>query len=194
VSASRDARIAASLVGLRSPLARIELTAGQLARSAETPGARALARAISVAVCEVDRGLDVALGALSGAAPPPPADCRRVLEAVWPRLASVLRARGVAASLAVPETAVSGDAEAVRRAAVALVGDGVARAEPGAHLALCLCDEGERYGVRLEGAPGSPQDAAFARARALALTLRAELEVEAAAGSAVLWLSREPRA
>jgi hypothetical protein len=192
VSASRNARIAASLVGLRSPLARIELTAGQLARSAETPGARSLARAISVAVGEVDRGLDVALGALGGAPPPPPADCRSALEAAWPRLATVLRARGVAARLAVPETVVSGDAEAVRRAAVALVGDAVARAD--ARLSLCLCDEGGRYGVKLEGAPELGQDAAFPRARALALALQAELEVEAATGSAVLWLSREPQA
>ena len=43
MSGTRDARIAASLVDLRSPLARIELSAGQLARAAETPGIRASA-------------------------------------------------------------------------------------------------------------------------------------------------------
>ena len=190
MSGTRDARIAASLVGLRSPLARIELTAGQLARFAETPGARSLARAISVAVGELDQGLDVALRALSGAPAPPTADCGRALETAWPRLATLLRARGVTASLSVPETAVMGDAEAVRRAAVALVGDGVALAESGAHLSLGLCDDGARYGVELEGAPAGLGDAGFARARALALSLQAELEVEDGAGSAILWLSR----
>ena len=194
MSGTRDARIAASLVDLRSPLARIELSAGQLARAAETPGARSLARAISAAVGELDRGLDVALRALCGGAASPPSDCRPGLEAIWPRLATVLRARGVEARLALPGSPVPGDAEAVRRAAVALVGDGVAQAESGARLVLGLCDEGARYGVTLEAASASGRDAAFARSRALALTVRAELEVESGPGRAILWLTRAARA
>ena len=147
-----------------------------------------------VLIGELDRGLDVALRALCGAAASPPSDCRPALEAIWPRLATVLHARGVAATLAVPGSAVPGDAEAVRRAAVALVGDGVAQAEPGARLVLRLCDEGARYGVTLEAASAAGRDAAFARSRALALSVRAELEVESGTGRAVLWLSRAPQA
>lgn len=186
----RDARIAASVVGLRSPLARIELAAGQLARDAATPSARDLAGRVSAAVSEIDSHIGRVLGFLAAGPSRPCADCRSDLETVWARLAPVLRARGLAARLELPETPVPGDAESVRRAAVALVRDALADARAGDSLTVALRDEGPRYGVALEAAPRGSLASEPRFARGAAGALAARLEHEPDAGRTILWIGR----
>ncbi len=191
MSDARNGRIAAGLVGLRSPLGCIELAADELRRDGATPGARALAERIAGAVAEVDAGLDGALRALlgagAGATRAADPDCRGALARAWSRFGPALEALGVETTLRLPETPLPGDAEALRRSAVALVRDALAAGIAGRGLTLSLDDEGARYGVGLLG----PDPCAFESARALALRLGAELEPTPSGQGATLWLRRE---
>ncbi len=111
---------------LRGALARVELAASQLARDVATPRARALLRSISVAVADLDRGL-AALAASPGrgAQPrcPEAVPVAPLLTTIVERLRPALAARGLhlEAAVAEAETALAGEPQALRRAALLLL-------------------------------------------------------------------------
>lgn len=142
---------AALSLEMRSPLARIELLASQLAREGATPRARSLACAISEAVGEIDlliaRSLE--LLAPSAWAPPGEADLRPVLSAVRERLAPALAARGLRWLDQPSPDAVVGDPSLAREALVNLLREAAARAGNPAELELTLRGDAEGYGFHL---------------------------------------------
>lgn len=175
---------------LRGALARVELAASQLGREAATPHARTLLRSISLAVAELDRGLTALTAALARDALPRRADpgpVSPVLASLVERLAPALAARGLRleATLEVGDASLSGDPQAVRRAALLLlrcVADGLGA---GGRLALAAArapDDGALVlsvvaaGPVRDGANDGPPRAAL---RALVAAERASLEHEA---------------
>ena len=193
--ASRDARLAAGLVALRSPLACIALGADQLLRDAATPAARSLAETFGAAVAEIDAGLDGVLRGLLGSDLDPAfalsPDCRGAIAASWERLAPLLQGCGVTAELCLPDAPVPGDAGRLRRLATALVRD--ALASPRFELRLWDREAGE-YGLEIAGLTA---DVDFQAARRLAAELGATCEeprADAVAGGVRFALAREPGA
>jgi len=119
---------AALVLSLRGPLARIELLAGRLVRSAPSPAEREIGEAISCAVAELDGIVGQVLALF---APPPEVAAAQgpvgpVLDEVVERLAPALAARGLACTRdRRGDGALVGLARA-RRAAIELL-DGVSR-------------------------------------------------------------------
>lgn len=139
-------------LGMRAPLARIELAASRLAREARTPGGRALAASISESVAELDEsiGRSLALLARETEAAPAADDLRAVLADLHRRLSPALEARGVQWAQPTPEALeVRGDAALVRRLAVMLVREGAGRAGAGGAIGLSVRGDAEGYGVEL---------------------------------------------
>lgn len=196
---------AALAVEMRTPLARIELAASQLAREATTPLSHDLASSISEAV----RDLDALIGRALGLLLPSGSDARHeplvpVLEEVQQRLGAVLGARGVRLELA-PHLDVRGDADRARRGALLLLRAGAPVVGDGGTLRIGLAADGARWGLALELAPGRAAAGdvtpLLEAARHFVLSSRGELEPlpEPEAGAAGdtpirglrLWLGEE---
>jgi len=151
---ARDAHLVDLIVGLRTPLLRVELAATQLARGATTPVSSDLAAGISEAVSRLDARIDEALRVL--AEPPRPTaedvDCRRVVDALRARMQPVLRARSVewSSEPTSDEPPVLGDGEECGSGALTLLVAGLELAGPGGRLSLGVVgDDDARCGVRL---------------------------------------------
>ncbi len=165
----RDALAAALTADMRTPLARVELAATQLARDATTPADRELAAGISDAVAEIDQMIHRALEILLPREPDPTSrvDVVPILERVCARVAPALEARGISWSLgAVPTGGVVGDPRLIEQAALALLRGGVAIAGSGGSLRMRLDKDADRYGVAVETvcAPGVPSEEEWRRA------------------------------
>ncbi len=95
---SRPQPKAALVLGLRGPLARIELLASRLARFAPSPAEREIAEGISAAVAELDGMVGALLGLVAppAAAADPVGPVGPVLDEVVARVAPALEARGMA--------------------------------------------------------------------------------------------------
>lgn len=152
---------AALVLGLRGPLARIELLASRLARSATTPAEREIGESISAAVSELDGiiGRVLELFAPPASAADPVAPVGPVLDEVVDRVAPALEARGLACERDRAGDGTCAGTATARRAAIELL-DRVCRelapgsvvrlgAEPragGAALVLAVRPEGEGGG------------------------------------------------
>lgn len=200
----RNAQITSAVIEMRTPLARVELAASQLARDGTTPAARTLARGISEAVVELDRLIARSLCALVAdvASRKLAADCRGVLTEVASRVSPVLRARRIRLQVESPASSPApGDLEEVRHAALVLVRAGTSLAPPGGALILWVEERRGRCGVGLRVTAGGtgellPQQGrgeAFDRLRDFAMVRGADLEIEASAACcrAMVWLGRE---
>lgn len=206
MSRERHAQIASAVLGMRTPLARVELAASQLDRDGATPRARELARCIREAVIEMDRRIETSLRALLPAAPASVARaCGNVLEEVLARVGDVLGARGLRCALRPdPPDPVIGDPDRLRRAALCLLRSAGGVAGSGGTVSIGLEDAPGRYGVSVDISRGGPDAGAtgleplVAAAREFALAHEAEIDVRWCPGSepsilrAALWFSRPP--
>jgi signal transduction histidine kinase len=200
VTAHRDAQLASALLGLRTPLARIQLAASRMRRDGFPPLARSCGESICDAVEELDGRLELAVSALAGertATPQRP--CEGALDQVLQRVAPAFEARGCSCERLATEDSVLGDEARVRRGALQLLRVALCFAGPGGSVRVGLIDSGARYGLRVnaqgpEAQPAERLDEPLAALRRFALARGGELELEtrdAAGLRAALWFERE---
>lgn len=201
----RDKRLADLVVGMRTPLSRVELAATQLARTVMTPAAKELAAGISEAVSHLDERISDVLNALEPAGAED-FDCSTVLAALRQRMEPVLSARSVewVETSCESEEPVYGDRGIVARSALALLVAGMELAGPRGRLTLDMVSEGaERYGVLLRARSrdatathsaleGGEADRLLSHARRVAREGGGALEIDPLDSEVVLtlWLSR----
>jgi signal transduction histidine kinase len=200
VNARRDAQLAAALLGLRTPLARIQLAASRMRRDGSPPLARSCGEAICEAVEELDGRLELAVAALAPERKPaPPRACEGALNQVLERVAPAFEARGCRCERMPAPDSVLGDEARVRRGALQLLRVALRFAGRGGRVRVGLVDGTARYGLQLN-AQGLEADETewlgepLAALRRFALALDGELELEATEGTglrAALWFARE---
>jgi signal transduction histidine kinase len=200
VNARRDAQLAAALLGLRTPLARIQLAASRMRRDGSPPLACSCGDSICEAVEELDKRLELAVAALvRDPTPTPPRDCEGTLDQVLRRVAPAFEARGCICERMPAPGSVLGDEARVRRGALQLLRVALRFAGRGGRVKVGLVDGATRYGLRLN-AEGLEQNETqwlgepLAALRRFALALDGELEFEATEGTglrAALWFARE---
>jgi hypothetical protein len=200
VSLPREAQIAAAVLGMRTPLARVELAASQLAREGSTPALAALCERIRDAVGDLDRQIELSLRALL---PEPQeegrwAPCQEVIAEVVDRFRPVLEARGCACVEQVAsQEPVRGERERVRRATLCLLRASGAVASRGGRVRLGAETEPGRYGISVDVAQANVEvdggwteslEQVLESTRAFALAHDAELDVRwsPASGSSLL--------
>jgi signal transduction histidine kinase len=200
VTARRDAQLATALLGLRTPLARIQLAASRMCRDGFPPLARSCGEAICDAVGELDGRLELAVAALAGEpAPTPSRDCEHALEQVLRRVAPAFEARGCSCEQLPTAGSVLGDEARVRRGALQLLRVALRHAGPGGRVQVGLVDSAARYGLRVNAQGPEARQAEqlgepLAALRRFALARGGELELETVDGGglrAALWFFRQ---
>jgi len=151
VSGARDARLATALAGLRTPIARIQLAASRLEALRHPPLASDVAGSLRDAVAELDRDVELLLGALAtpGGATRS-SSCARALDEILARVAPALDARGCRCERERDVGSVADDACRVRRGALQLLRSGSRFAGRGGRLRIGLVAEPSRYAIRVE--------------------------------------------
>ena len=200
MNAHRDAQLAAALLGLRTPLARIQLAASRIRRDGSPPLARSCGDAICEAVEELDGRLELAVEALAPERiSAPMSACEGALDQVLRRVAPAFEARGCSCERTPAPGSVLGDEANVRRGALQLLRLALRFAGRGGHVRVGLLDDVARYGLRLS-ADGAEADQTewlgepLAALRRFALARGSELEFEATEGAglrAALCFARE---
>jgi len=186
------------LLGLRDPLARIELALRRLEADGGAVGPGAVWE-IRSAVGDADARLEAALRALRGALEGGERleDCRAALVQLAQRVRGVLAARGCALRVdPVPEP-VTGEPTRVRRGALCLLRAASAWAGAGGVIRISLAQRLDRYGLHLLATPGERSTSLATEPLArFALAVGAELGVEQADAGGLrlaLWLPRRCR-
>jgi len=204
VTPSQETHLASLIVAMRTPLARVELAATQLARSTMTPAAQSLATGISEAVSHLDERIADALRALAApAGGGEAADCRGVLETLRKRMEPVLRARSVTWTddPVSSEQPLLGDRTSCANDALTLLVAGMDFAGPGGRISLAIergADGGCGVSLRAtragetDAVDGDPTDEIVTRVRNLTSPTGGTLECnEAEEGLCMtLWLRR----
>ncbi|MGI9538989.1 MAG: hypothetical protein ACR2N6_02435 [Miltoncostaeaceae bacterium] len=200
MSGARDARLATAIAGLRTPIARIQLAAGRLEGLRHPPLASDVAGSLRDAVAELDRDVELLLGALATPGGAARSSCARSLDEILARLAPALDARGCRCERERDVGSADDDACRVRRAALQLLRSGSRFAGRGGHLRIGLVAEPSRYAIRVEAdAPSTsgPDGAAQPdtdELRRFALAEGGELDLETSAAgrwTAALWFPRD---
>ncbi len=142
----RDERLLRLLLGVRDPLARIELALEGGSFASDAP----LGSEIRAALADADARLEAALRLLrdDDAKRERRVDCRDVLVELIERLVAPLAARGVRLELAPPTAPVPGDPVRLRRALLCLLRTSAAWAGGAASVRVQLCADPQRSGVQ----------------------------------------------
>lgn len=194
-----------AILRMRTPLARVELAASRLARSAATPATRGLVEGISEAVRQIDHEISDSLRVIRPAAREQSdfGDARGVLTALRRRTAAVLQAYEIRWPPPDGEDQpILADRVAVEKAALVMLRAGIALAGRGGSVELSLVHHAEasRTGLRLaaeqavDAAPSSASSTApdpLTQPLAFALGWGGSLDVRRRdrEATATLWLA-----
>lgn len=158
MSHARSTEAAARVLDLRTPLARIALTAERFCREAARPVDQALARGIRDAVDDVDARIDRILRLLVESDPSGPrVPLDSLLAGLDARLAPALAARDIRLDIGSDDAPSAVDPHALRRLAVALLQGAAEWLGRGGIASLDALDLPEARGLRVRLIPAAAQ-------------------------------------
>lgn len=178
MNSSRGIYSASVAIEMRAPLARVELAASELMRGAATPIARELSAGIREAVADLDHLIAKLITMwVPPSAGEGPVDVATVLHKLHERLSAVMNARGIIFDLSISsKDTVTGDGEAAREVALALLRAGALLVGPGGRIDLMATAGLDRFGIRLMSWPqASRKSNAMAHLDAILDELRASM-------------------